>query len=555
MNRKTILLVSFLLIGVREPSHAFELTIDRTTYMSGREVPHYSIEGAPKNSLITWSSWKDGRPTGEFDSDYLDRGGFWTNDQGEWKGWGGTWSEADEGFWTKQATVNGQSAEIHFAVSERLTSREPTTAGATLGVANWGGIAGTSQGAALLSGSAKIQDLGAKNIYLAMTPNFRSQDYPGVDFGQPTSLVELADSAPFRKVLSQPFETVAIAAYPLGNADFMHHLNTARVYQEMYQLTAYLIQKYRNSGKTFILKDWEADHKLEELNGPGKPATPDQIATYVAWWQTRHQAVDDARRALRSVRGVQVLDAIEFNALDEARKNLPSVLRDVIPQVDADIISYSAYESVNKPPLGEMRRRILDDVEFIRNFPGVRGRPLIIGEYGFSELGDAALPESCSARSDCSGVEWGTASKRAEIATQAFNDAGIPLSYYWQIIDNPERDPGYGIIHKDGTPSGVYSQLQSMVQGNRVTSKKTPLAAALGFDTTPVVMTGQSRANRRSQAVSRRSPNDYSFITSGGEDDFAIRNPLNGRRAASDLKRLRTLEEKFRRGVKRLTNR
>ena len=71
---------------------AFELTIDRTTYMGGREVPHYEVSGAPKNTLIKWSSWKDEKPTGELDNDYMDQGGFWTDNNGNWEGWGGRWA-------------------------------------------------------------------------------------------------------------------------------------------------------------------------------------------------------------------------------------------------------------------------------------------------------------------------------------------------------------------------------------------------------------------------------------------------------------------------------
>ena len=67
-------------------------------------------------------------------------------------------------------------------------------------------------------------------------------------------------------------------------------------YQEIYDLTCYLLKTYSGSNKTFLLGHWEGDWALL-----GKPYTPqrdpseESIKGMIEWLNIRQKAVDDAK--------------------------------------------------------------------------------------------------------------------------------------------------------------------------------------------------------------------------------------------------------------------
>src|SRR5262245_47640387 len=90
------------------------LTINRSAYVVGEQTI-YVIKGASPNSLILWSSWKDGISTGEVDANYNQR----TDVFGNWSGTSSPWSEKLIGLWKKQAKVGGKTYTVTFQVQPR----------------------------------------------------------------------------------------------------------------------------------------------------------------------------------------------------------------------------------------------------------------------------------------------------------------------------------------------------------------------------------------------------------------------------------------------------
>src|SRR5262249_7001067 len=129
------------------------------------------------------------------------------------------------------------------------------------------------------------------------------------------------------------------------------------------------------------------------------------------------------RAAAGAPAGVSLQHAIEFNTVSRAQQDLPCMLKSVLPVVASDCVCYSAWESVGPPPTGELRRRILDDLAFIRVYPGMGLRPLMIGEYGDTQA-DAVT--------------------RVRIEATTFLEAGIPTAAYWEILDD-----ALGIVRAD----------------------------------------------------------------------------------------------------------
>src|SRR5205085_489624 len=137
----------------------------------------------------------------------------------------------------------------------------------------------------------------------------------------------------------------------------------------------------------------------------------------VSWLNARHAGLLQGRAAVGAVTGVAVRDVVEFNRVIPARLDTICMLKSVIPNVQTEFISYSSYETINNPPAPALTQAISTDLAYIRNYPGVGGRPLIIGEFGFSE-----------------GF-YDDAGDRTQIAAQAFLDAGIPLAMNWVVTD------------------------------------------------------------------------------------------------------------------------
>ena len=268
------------------------------------------------------------------------------------------------------------------------------------------------------------------------------------------SSVELLKSPYFAQVLSMDFKTIVIETFPLEAACVgnIHDNYSGRYrgleYRGMYEIACHLLTRYRHSGKTFILQNWEGDwytldpRKIGDIHAN---PTPSSIRNFIDWINCRQAAVEQARKDCGE-ENVRVLHALELNLAGRAMKNLPSVGRDVVPDTAPDLLSYSAYETLWDASL------YAETIDYLAELAPkglLHGRKrFYIGEFGYP----------------CNGMEEDVVYRNVEEAVRVAYQKGLLHAIYWQLYCNETVDgsvseeaggnKGYWLI----TPSGKKTQ-------------------------------------------------------------------------------------------------
>lgn len=162
------------------------------------------------------------------------------------------------------------------------------------------------------------------------------------------------------------------------------------IYQEVYDLTVYLLQTYSGSGKRFYLGNWEGDWMLATGYSDPTQIPQNRIQAMIDWSNIRQKAVDDAKAATPHHK-VQVWYYLEMNKADWMRQGLPCVANSVIPAMPKlDMISISSYTIHKDGANLASTSRIYSDLNRVQALlaakpnPAITGSRLIIGEYGWT---------------------------------------------------------------------------------------------------------------------------------------------------------------------------
>jgi hypothetical protein len=310
----------------------------------------------------------------------------------------------------------------------------------TAGIAHVSGNYGFTQNNYLVEGAQKISQLGSDSIFVYLTPWFRSQ-YPDKatanwPAANPTSVAQLAQTSPYDTVFHLPFKTIVLSVYTFANMDYLPGFAQSNDRQnaeqkEMYELAKYLYSRFSGTGKTFILKNWEGD--WVGLGGVGSSTAgniPENTAQdMIAWLKARQAGVTQARNEANDS-SVTVLNGVEVNrVLDYAQQGLTRVINAVVPQVNADMVTYSSYDSTaignDAPSMEQALNQALQTIEKLAPDPmGLGNRRILISEYGLFENQLA-----------------GATSWRAQAILSTAKNAGIYGAFLWDVFDNSCSQP------------------------------------------------------------------------------------------------------------------
>jgi hypothetical protein len=235
----------------------------------------------------------------------------------------------------------------------------------------------------------------------------------------------------------------------------------AAEYHEIYEFVCHLLTAYSGTGKTFYLGHWEGDGMLRHTVRREDDArvTPVAVQGMIDWLSARQQAVDDAKRATPH-HGVEVWHYTEVNHVVMARdEDRPAVVNLVLPEVPVDFVSYSSYDSTNRPD-PENLKFALDFIESkLRPKRGIAGKRVFIGEYGFP-VHAAGIPRTP-----------GEQDAMSRIIMRAALEWGCPFVLYWELYNNEVSSDGtqvgFWMIDDRGEKQPVFHTHQSFFQWGR----------------------------------------------------------------------------------------
>lgn len=249
-------------------------------------------------------------------------------------------------------------------------------------------------GVQVLDAARAIYRQGSRVFKLAISDKYAYQngvqDDPSID-----SLTKVVRDEPgIRAVLDMPFTDILFWASTFsvpkwGQVATDTGLDAATeqlIYDEIYELTAYLLTNYTGSGKSFYIGNWEGDWLLagEGSQDPENDITLAKINGMIDWATARQQAIDDAKAATPHT-NVNVWYYLEMNRGDWAIDGRPCMVNSVMPNLSKlDFVSFSSYSIKN---FNEADTHAVLDV--IHNALPTNSPPagprLIIGEYGYTQ--------------------------------------------------------------------------------------------------------------------------------------------------------------------------
>jgi hypothetical protein len=324
-----------------------------------------------------------------------------------------------------------------------------------LGVAHIGGMYAFSLEDYLNAGAGTIRALGARCIKVSLsldTDNPSPRLYPFNSTWPKTSTLEaLADTPHYRGLFSRDFDTFILTVFRPGKpAGYWREqfTNADELAEEecFAAIASHLLRTYAKSRKTFVLQNWEGDWALRGSFDPA--ATPNRAATdnMVRWLAARQRGVVRARGDVGGS-GARVFHACEVNLVRQAwERKAPSVTVDVLPRVQLDLVSYSAWDTKDSPK--HFREALTFIAKHRRPTEPFGQRGVYVGEFGLPE--SEATPQQVLERTRelLAEAEW----------------FGCPYAVYWQLYCNEPtvKEPkankdfkGFWLVRPDGTRSPV----------------------------------------------------------------------------------------------------
>ena len=233
-----------------------------------------------------------------------------------------------------------------------------------------------------------------------------------------------------------------------------------REYNAVYAFTKDLLTRYDATGKTFFIGHWEGDWYLLPDRDVKRDVTPEAAAAMIEWLNVRQQAVDDARSEVPYSK-CRIYTYAEVNRVRDAMKDgRKRMVNTVLPKVNVDFISYSAYDCQMLP--AEEVRATLDYVNAqIPAKPGMPAKRVFIGEFGLSW-------------SFCGADGEVHRKKNTEILAKFLSWRPV-MTLFWQYYNNEVVDGqqvGFWLVDNKNKKTPLHGMLTELLAAQETTAKE-----------------------------------------------------------------------------------
>lgn len=223
------------------------------------------------------------------------------------------------------------------------------------------------------------------------------------------------------------------------------------LYNEMFDFTTYLLKKHNNSGKTFMIGNWEGDWLLHGEGNRNKTPSKETVENMTKWLQIRQRAIADAKNKSKSV-NVNIYYYIEVNLALKGLDGGTCISRDILPNVDVDFVSYSSYEASKRKDYKTNKEILTKVLNFIENqLKPKEGLPfkrrVFIGEYGGHAMDHK--PQTHLRQLD-----------NVKDIMQISLEENLPFALHWQLYNNEYTKDGksknMSLINEKGEKRPMY---------------------------------------------------------------------------------------------------
>jgi len=344
-----------------------------------------------------------------------------------------------------------------------LDARADTPVNERLGVAHVHGTYHLTNEDFLNEGADQVLKLGARviKVYLTLDTDLPAPSAYAFNTKWPEAktLVDLTRTQPFRRLFDKRFTTFVLTTFGPGRPAgyWLSQITNEQEAEEertFYELARELLSRYKGTGKTFVLQNWEGDWAVRGAFDPKFDPTDSALDNMTRWLNARQRGVEHARAELRAD-GVHVWHAVEVNlVLPSFQQHRPGVIDRVIPRVRPDLVSYSAWESLESP---DQLKETLDFIARHTPSSSFGKKNVYIGEFGVAE--NQRKPADVSrilSDSMTAAREW-----------------GCPFILYWQVYCNeavhqPVKSNsdvrGFWLLRPDGTKAIAWPILENALR-------------------------------------------------------------------------------------------
>ncbi|HCY42974.1 MAG TPA: hypothetical protein DHV48_16795 [Prolixibacteraceae bacterium] len=258
----------------------------------------------------------------------------------------------------------------------------------------------------LIEGCRKLNEMGYGIAKLWFRKNPSGYPYNSEwNLPKDVSLKELAKHPYYAACFDMPFSTIGLSVDGAGVKTTDE--TAAKEEQEIYDLTKYLLEKYKDRELTFILHNWEGDWMMRGGTGdyarwsrkPGQlfkavdgdrytvvvpPDSTDRVNAMAKWFIARQQGVNRARAEVKNSK-CKVYHAIEANKVLDSMDGIPGIVNSVLPKVETDMVSWSCYDGMDPAGLN-----LYKGIDYIRKNMNptayMKGKRVVfLGEIGIPE--------------------------------------------------------------------------------------------------------------------------------------------------------------------------